>query len=80
MVTCDQDFALWTKQQADLLRQGRWEELDASNIAEQLEDMGSSRERELESRLGVLLAHSLKWRYQPERCGKSWRSMIKEQR
>jgi ribosomal protein L29 len=80
MVTCDQDFALWTKQQADLLRQGRWEEIDASNIAEELEDMGSSRERELESRLGVLLAHLLKWRHQPERRGKSWRATIKEQR
>jgi ribosomal protein L29 len=80
MATCDQDFALWTKQQADLLRQGRWNEIDASNIAEELEDMGSSRERELEIRLGVLLAHLLKWRYQPERRGKSWRATIKEQR
>ena len=71
MVTCDQDFSLWTKQQADLLRQGRWNEIDASNIAEELEDMGSSRELELESRLGVLLAHLLKWRYQLERHGKS---------
>ncbi len=80
MVTCDQDFTLWTRQQADLLRQGQWNELDATNIAEELEDMGSSRERELESRLGVLLAHLLKWQYQPERRGKSWRSTIKEQR
>ncbi|MGB5062428.1 MAG: DUF29 domain-containing protein [Candidatus Competibacter sp.] len=80
MITSDQDFVLWTRQQADLLRQGHWKELDAMNIAEELEDMGSSRERELESRLGVLLAHLLKWRYQPERRGKSWRSTIKEQR
>ena len=77
---CSQDFVLWSQQQAALLRQGRWDELDTANIAEELEDMGNSRERELESRLGVLLAHLLKWRYQPERRGKSWRSTIKEQR
>ena len=42
--------------------------------------MGGSKERELENRLGVLLAHLLKWVYQPERRGNSWRAMIIEQR
>ena len=42
--------------------------------------MSGSRERELESRLGITLAHLLKWRYQPERRGISWTATISEQR
>lgn len=75
-----QDFYAWTLHNAALLRQGRWHEIDVENIAEELEDMGSSKERELESRLGILLAHLLKWVYQPQRRGNSWRATIKEQR
>jgi uncharacterized protein DUF29 len=42
--------------------------------------MGASKEQELENRLGVLLAHLLKWQYQPERRGNSWAATIEEQR
>ncbi len=42
--------------------------------------MGGSKERELETRLGVLLAHLLKWQYQPDRRGRSWQLTVKEQR
>ncbi len=74
------DFYSWTRRQADLLRERRLDELDAEHLIEELWDMGASQERELESRLAVLLAHLLKWRFQPERRGKSWRATIKEQR
>lgn len=42
--------------------------------------MGSSKQRELESHLGVLLAHLLKWVYQPEQRSNSWVATIEEQR
>lgn len=76
----DQDFYAWTEQQAKLLRAGRLHELDTGNLIEELIDMGASQERELEICLTVLVAHLLKWRYQPERQGKRWRATIKEQR
>ena len=75
-----QDYYGWAIHNAELLRQGRLAEIDFEHIAEELEDMGGSKERELESRLGVLLAHLLKWVYQPERRGNSWRATIEEQR
>jgi hypothetical protein len=75
-----QDYYGWAIHNAELLRQGRLAEIDVEHIAEELEDMGGSKERELESRLGVLLAHLLKWVYQPERRGNSWRATIEEQR
>jgi len=42
--------------------------------------MGKSERRELVNRLAILIAHLLKWKYQPIRRSKSWKLTIKEQR
>ncbi|MQA19398.1 DUF29 domain-containing protein [Rugamonas rivuli] len=76
----EDDVIAWSEQQAALLRAGRWELLDRDNIAEEIEDVGKSEKRELQSRQTVLLAHLLKWKYQPGRRGSSWVKTIREQR
>ena len=76
----EQDFYRWTMSNARLLRQGRFSEIDAENIAEELESMGRSEKRELVDRLAVLLAHLLKWELQPRRRSRSWEKTILEQR
>jgi hypothetical protein len=78
--TYDTDFYAWALYNADLIRQGKFAEVDIRHVAEELESMGKSERRELISRFAVLLAHLLKWRYQPERRGNSWKYTIKEQR
>ena len=62
------------------LKSGQWNELDIANLAEEIEDIGKSLKRELESRLKGLLVHLLKWKYQPELRGNSWLYSIEEQR
>ena len=42
--------------------------------------MGKRQNRELASRLTVLVMHLLKWSYQPARRSSSWRRTIYEQR
>lgn len=79
-VTYERDFYVWLLQSAELIRQGRWAELDREQIAEELEGMARSDKRQLINRLAVLLAHLLKWQYQPERQSKSWERTIREQR
>lgn len=74
------DFYAWANQQAELLRAGKLSAADVEHIAEEIESMGKSEKRELVSRLDVLLLHLLKWQFQPERRGKSWRRTIREQR
>ncbi|MGX2039098.1 DUF29 domain-containing protein [Methylocaldum sp. MU1018] len=74
------DFYAWTQQSARLMRERRFDELDLEHIAEEIESMGASERRELINRLGLLLAHLLKWHYQPLYRGKSWELAIKEQR
>jgi hypothetical protein len=61
------DFHEWTIRNAELLRSGRAADADLAHIAEEIEDMGKRERRELLSRLGVLIAHLLKWQAQPER-------------
>lgn len=80
MNTHETDFYSWTKEQAMLLKQGRFMEVDREHLIEELESMGASERRELVNRLAVLLAHLLKWQYQPERRGKSWQFTIETQR
>jgi len=42
--------------------------------------VGKSEQRELASRMAVLLAHLLKWQYQPSHRTSSWKRTIKERR
>ena len=76
----DTDYYKWTKEQAGLLRDGRMTSLDIEHLIEELENMGARERRELANRLVVLLVHLLKWQFQPERRGNSWRRTIKAQR
>lgn len=80
MIDYQKDFYGWTQQQAFLLKAGRLNELDIVNLLEEIETMGRSEKRELDSRLTVLLVHLLKWQYQPVRRGKSWQLTIEGQR
>jgi uncharacterized protein DUF29 len=75
----ERDFYAWANEQAALLRAGRLAEADLENIAEEIESMARSEKRELVSRLKVLLARLLKWRFQPTLRGNSWRLSIEEQ-
>jgi hypothetical protein len=79
-VKYEQDFYGWTQEQAQLLREGRFSELDATNVVEEIESLGRSERRELVSHMRVLLTHLLKWAYQPGRRGRSWRLTIEAQR
>lgn len=76
----DQDFFAWAMDTAKLLRAGRFAEVDVAHVAEELESLGKSEKRELVSRLTVLLAHLLKWKYQPVKRTRSWRNTILTQR
>lgn len=76
----DTDFYAWTQRQAALLRAEEFSEVDWNNLIEEIETLGRSDKRELDSRLEVLLMHLLKWRYQTGKRGKSWRITIDEQR
>ncbi len=80
LTSYEADYARWCAEQGALLREGRLDALDRDNLAEEIESLGRSQEDEIESRLGVLIAHLLKWKFQPAGRSNSWTATIMEQR
>lgn len=76
----EKDFYSWAMQNARLIRLGELSDVDLQNIAEELESMGKSEKRAFMNRLAVLIAHLLKWQFQPGMRSNSWMYSIKEQR
>ncbi len=74
------DFYAWTQEQATLLRNQRWSQLDLPNLIEEIEALGKQQRQELRSRLRVLIGHLLKWEYQPELRNRSWLATLRVQR
>ena len=74
------DVVVWAAEQAQFIRTGRFDQLDLQHLAEEIEDVGKSEQRELASRMAVLLMHLLKWQFQPDRRSNSWAGTIRVQR
>ena len=76
----EQDFYSWIYRNIELLKQRKFSELDIDILIDELESMAKRDRRELFSHLMVLIAHLLKWQFQPEQRNGSWRGSIREQR
>jgi hypothetical protein len=74
------DFNLWIDQTAQLLREGRWPEIDVPTLIDEVEDLGKRERRGIASQLTRLLLHLLKWQYQPQRRSDSWLDSITDAR
>ncbi|CAK0757943.1 conserved hypothetical protein [Gammaproteobacteria bacterium] len=74
------DFHAWALQAAELVRNRRFEDINLEELAEELEALGNQERKEVANRLVILLAHLLKWEFQPAHRGSSWRGTIIEQR
>jgi Domain of unknown function DUF29 len=68
----DEDGYGWAMAQADLLRKGRFAEIDLENIVEEIECVGKRERSEYQSHLIRVIAHMIKWEVQPDRRGMSW--------
>jgi hypothetical protein len=76
----EQDFCLWVEKASNLLRAGRFDDLDMENLLEEIEDMSNSQRRSLKSNLKILLMHLLKYKYQPSKRSNSWLYTVIEHR
>lgn len=75
------DLYAWLLDQANELRSRKPDFIDWSELAEELDEIVALARKETVSRLRILLAHLLKWKYQTEARDKnSWRNTIVEQR
>jgi hypothetical protein len=76
----DTDFAEWADQTSALIRDGRFSEIDAANVAEEIASLGRAERKAVRSQLQRLMLHKIKQQIQPERDGPSWQVSILEAR
>lgn len=76
----EDDLYTWVQEQVALLLAGKLSEIDAQNIAEELNDVGKSEINGLRSSIAVLTQQLLKWDHQPTRRSRSWMATVNEQR
>ena len=74
--TADSDFAAWIAGQVAALREGRFCDLDIDELTDEVESLAKRDFRAFTSALRIILLHMLKWDYQTEKQGNSWRRSI----
>ena len=85
-MTClyDSDMAAWCEKTAQLLAEGRHDELDLEALIEEIRGLGKAERDAIESHLYQLLYHLLKLCYghalDIERAGRGWRLSVNEAR
>ena len=74
------DFYAWAREQAALLREGRFRELDLEHLVEEVDDLGGALKRSVRSRVRTIIEHLLKLQHSPAaepRLG--WRETVRTQ-
>ena len=75
------DLYAWSRAQADLLRTGRFAELDLEHLTLEIEDVGGALQRAVHNRIRGIVEHLLKLEHSPAtepRTG--WRATVRGQR
>jgi hypothetical protein len=77
----ERDFYAWAKAQADLLRAGRYSDLDLEHLIEEVDDLGESLKRSVRSRIRTIIEHLLKVEHSPSQDPRAgWYDTILAQR
>ncbi len=80
MTLYETDYEHWLSEQITNLQHQKWDSLDIPHLIEELEALNRSNKRELYSYTVLLLAHLLKWQYQPSMRSGSWEASIDNSR
>ena len=74
--SADDDYAAWISHQVEALKAGRFNELDIEDLTDEVESLAKRDFKALRSAIRIIILHMLKWDYQPEERGSSWRRSI----
>jgi Domain of unknown function DUF29 len=68
----------WCKAQADLLRAGRFAELDLDHLIEEIEDVGGALKRSVRNRIRTIVEHLLGLEHSPAKEPRAgWRAYVR---
>ena len=75
----DRDFNLWIEETIETIKNKDLNNMDWDNLLEEIEDMGASQKRALDSYVQRLIEHILKlkyWHTEKERNERGWRTEV----
>lgn len=72
----NEDFYEWTRMQVTALKNQEFSKLDIAHLIEEIESLGNSEMRALESYMMMLFLHLLKIEYQPAMRCKLWENSV----
>jgi hypothetical protein len=77
----DEDFYVWTQRQVELLRKGRFADLDVAHLIEEVDDLGANLRNAVTSRTREIILHLLKLQYSPAaEPRRGWQESVGNQR
>ena|SRR5690606_41098160 len=77
----DEDFYVWTQEQAELLRRRQFEALDLDHLIEEVEALGRAEKNSVLNNAGVIIEHLLKLQHSPAKEPRNaWRASVREHR
>jgi hypothetical protein len=77
----EEDFHEWALEQARLLRERRFEELDLDNLIEEVDDLARRDLQSVRSRVRTIIEHLLKLEHSPAEAPRAgWRDTVRAQR
>lgn len=76
----EEDFFAWVNHNINLIKNDKKSKVDFNNLLQELTWMSKKERKALRTRLIILMAHMLKWDFQPNYRCRSWYLTIKEQR
>jgi hypothetical protein len=75
------DYYRWLEEQAELLREGRTEDIDVANLIEEFEELAVGERASVESHAETVIEHLLKLEHSPaERPRRGWRLTVARHR
>jgi hypothetical protein len=75
------DFYVWARNQAELLRDNRFDELDLANLIEEVEDLGGALRRSARLHVMTISEHLLKLQHWPRSERRlAWREAVRSER
>ena len=75
----DRDFNLWIEKIKEAIQNRDFENMDWDNLLDEIDDMGKSEKRSLDSYMQRLIEHILKlkfWNSEVERCRTGWQQEV----
>jgi hypothetical protein len=75
------DLYAWSRAQTDLLRAGRFAELDIAHLTLEIEDVGGAMKRAVRNRIRTIIEHLLKLEHSPASEPRpGWRATVRTER